>query len=108
MRARLWWLLAPILILAPLAYLRFAPDTWIWHREIARGNRDIAKIRNFQKRHGRLPVGLAEVGFDEEQEGMFYRRCDENRFLVWFGAELGESMTYDSSTGSWVHLVVMC
>ena len=66
------------------------------------GNEIVAKIELFKKENGRLPSSLSELGIKETEEGpIYYEKKDNSNYILWFGAELGESVTYDSSTNKW-------
>lgn len=87
----------------------FAPDRLLWRGEIHEGNTLVEKIESFRTEHGRLPTSLSEINTnDKTLEKFFYQKCDENRFIIWFGTTLGESMTFDSVSGSWTPLNITC
>jgi hypothetical protein len=66
------------------------------------GNEVVAKIERFKKDKGRLPLSLSEIGIEEKEEGpIYYQKQDSSKYVIWFSAELGESVTYDSSTKKW-------
>lgn len=66
------------------------------------GNEIIAKIELFKEENGRLPSSLSELGIKEKEEGpIHYEQKDNSNYILWFGAELGESVTYDRSTDKW-------
>jgi hypothetical protein len=62
----------------------------------------IKKVEKYRQQNGRLPDNLKELGMEETIEGpVFYEKKDNNRYIVWYGTTLGESMTYDSKDGRW-------
>jgi hypothetical protein len=66
------------------------------------GNKIVAKIELFKKENGRLPSSLSELGIKETEEGpIYYEKKDNSSYILWFGAELGESVTFNSSTNKW-------
>lgn len=66
------------------------------------GNEIAARIELFKKENGRLPSSLSELGIKETEEGpIYYEKKDNSNYILWFGAELGESVTFDSSTNKW-------
>jgi hypothetical protein len=66
------------------------------------GNEIKNKIELFKKANGRLPSSLSEFGIEEKEEGpIYYEKKDESNYILWFGAKLGESVTYDSRTNKW-------
>lgn len=66
------------------------------------GEEIIKAIENFRDKTDRLPKSLTEVGIAESEEGpIYYRQRSETRYELWYGAELGESVTYDSERKSW-------
>jgi hypothetical protein len=72
-------------------------------RQLVRaGGEIIAKIESFKKENRRLPESLTEVGVEEKDEGpIYYERKSETKYVLWFGMELGESVTYDSESRKW-------
>ena len=100
------WLFGGVLlvvVLGAVLFLEFLqPPNVVWHSEIREGNRLISDIEAFRRDHGRLPAELSEFSKGTaEQEKLFYQRCDETRYIVWFGTTLGESMTYHSRSRGW-------
>ena len=100
------WILGGVLLIIVLGAFLFleylGPPNVIWHSEIRKGNRLIYDIEAFQRVHGRLPAELSEVSKGPmEREKLFYQRCDETSYIVWFGTTLGESMTYHSKSRDW-------
>jgi hypothetical protein len=66
------------------------------------GNKIVAKIELFKKENDRLPLSLSELGIKEKEEGpIYYEKKSNSNYILWFGAELGESVTYDSSANKW-------
>lgn len=71
-------------------------------RLMAEGNKIIAKIEAFKQTSGHLPPSLKDINVAEKLEGpIFYEKKTETSYIVWFGEELGESVTYDSETKKW-------
>ena len=74
----------------------------VWCNEIREGNRLISDIEAFRRNPGHLPAELSEISNGvAEQERLFYQRCSQTPYIVWFGTTLGESMTYDSNSRNW-------
>lgn len=62
----------------------------------------ISKIEKFRSENNRLPNNLTEIGIIENEGGpVYYEKKTESEYILWFGKELGESMTYDSQTKAW-------
>ena len=72
-------------------------------RLIREGNEIAAKIESFRQANRRLPDSLREIGLAEESEAgpIYYEKKSATRYWLWFGMELGESVTYDSEYGTW-------
>jgi hypothetical protein len=67
-----------------------------------KGNVVIRRIEQFRETHGYLPDNLTAMGMVEEEAGpIYYLKQDSSSYIVWFGLELGESMTWDSKSGKW-------
>jgi hypothetical protein len=67
-----------------------------------KGNEVATKIENFRKERNRLPSSLTEIGIEESENGpIFYRKESESKYILWFGKELGESVTYNSDSKQW-------
>lgn len=72
------------------------------NEKITKGNEIVSKIENFRKEKNRLPNSLTEIGIEETESGpVYYRKESESKYILWFGKELGESVTYDSETKQW-------
>jgi len=70
--------------------------------KIAKGNEIVIKVENFRNKNGKLPNSLSEIGVAETESGpIYYEKKSESRYVLWFGKELGESVTYDSETKQW-------
>ena len=70
--------------------------------KMRRGNEVVAKVEKFRSEQGRLPDSAGEIGVVETESGpVCYRKQSDTRYLVWFGKELGEPMTYDSDEKEW-------
>jgi hypothetical protein len=70
--------------------------------KISAGNEVIVKIEKFKVDKGRLPNNLTEIGIIEDESGpIYYEKKTEMKYILWFGKQLGESMTYDSETKQW-------
>jgi hypothetical protein len=66
------------------------------------GNKIVTKIELFKEENGRLPSSLSELGTKETEEGpIYYEKKGNSNYILWYGAELGESVTFDSSTNKW-------
>lgn len=66
------------------------------------GDELIARIESFKRRNDRLPRTISELGLEEKLEGpIYYQQQDSSSYIIWFGMELGESITYDSTTKKW-------
>ena len=67
-----------------------------------KGNEAIIKIEEFKSKNGKLPNSLSEVEIVETENGpIYYERKNDSKYILWFGKELGESVTYDSDTKQW-------
>ena len=92
-----------------LLFIRFAPDSWIYSREIAQGNRDAQKIDAYRRGTGRLPASLEDVVETESESGpIYYQRCSETHYILSFGTTLGEGISWDSDDRRWVSRIVVC
>lgn len=68
----------------------------------AHGEIVVGKIEQFRTENKRLPESLKELGFEESEQGpVYYRKQSDERYEVWYGARLGESVTYDSERKTW-------
>jgi hypothetical protein len=66
------------------------------------GSAIIEKIETFKTKTSRLPESLSEIGLKDTEEGpIYYRKTRESSYEIWFGAELGESVTYTSQSKTW-------
>jgi hypothetical protein len=69
---------------------------------IKTGNQLVTRIRTYKNVNGTLPATLKDTGIDEIEEGpIYYRKESESKYILWFGGELGESVTYDSGSNKW-------
>jgi hypothetical protein len=85
-----------------IAMLRFSIFAFGYGEKIKQGNVVAAKIEKFKIEKGRLPDSLSEIGIVETESGpIYYKKESESKYILWFGKELGESMTYDSDEKQW-------
>ena len=62
----------------------------------------VEKIETFKARNSRLPDSLSDIGFNDTEKGpIYYRKTSDSSYEIWFGAELGESVTYNSQSHTW-------
>lgn len=70
--------------------------------KLQKGNDVVEKVEDYKSKKGRLPNSLNEIGINETESGsIYYRKESETKFILWFGKDLGESMTYNSDTKNW-------
>jgi hypothetical protein len=87
----------------------FGPPDVVWRSQIRSGNQLISRVESFRKVHGHLPSAQSEIDLNvTEQSRILYKKCTDTRYVVWFGTELGESMSYDSGSGVWKPINVTC
>jgi len=80
----------------------FGPDEFVWRGRIREGQELITRVESFRQEHHRLPESLEEAGIrDPDSLRVYYKKCDDSKYLVWFGTTLGESMTYNPVTRKW-------
>ena len=95
------WYVALSLVLMCCAYVSGLVNT----REFVlkrKGNDVIQLIERFREKNGVLPSSLADLGIVETDEGpIYYKKQNNLQYIVWFGAELGESVSYSSQDGKW-------
>lgn len=104
-----WLMMIVALILLIGCLTLFGPNALVWRTEINTGNRLIVKIDTFRQQRGHLPQSLSELNTDNiDLDKYFYQKCSDSRYLLWFGTQLGESMTYDSSSRSWRDINTTC
>jgi hypothetical protein len=85
-----------------VAWFRYAPAAWLWRSEIRQGNRAVAEVETFRRKNGRLPADFKEIGVAHvDEDRIYYQKCSENDYQVWFGTELGESMSWSSRARKW-------
>ncbi|MCU1289256.1 MAG: hypothetical protein JWN60_1485 [Acidobacteria bacterium] len=73
-----------------------------YNNKIAIGSDVAAKIEIFRNKNGKLPNSLTEIGIEESESGpIYYEKQSESKYILWFGKELGETVTYDSETKQW-------
>jgi len=92
-----------IAILGTILYLEFlGPAEVVWRGQIRQGNHLIVQIESYRRTMGRLPSDLSDIGQSASESGpLYYKRCNDTKYILWFGTTLGESMTYDSQSRLW-------
>jgi hypothetical protein len=104
-----WITLMMLLIAAMGSLLLFGPDKVVWWWDIHVGKRLILRVESFRQQHDHLPRSLGEVdAIDVDENKYFYEKCSDSHYIIWFGTELGESMTYDSDSRSWTSINIGC
>jgi hypothetical protein len=101
-----WILAGAAFVLAVIgAWLYFnllGPARFVWRAEIREGNRLVSDIEKYRHDRNGLPSGLEDIGRASGEQGPFYyEKCSDDRYIVWFGTTLGESVTYDSISRDW-------
>lgn len=67
------------------------------------GDDVVSRVEAFKATHGKLPDSLSDIGIKETEDGpIYYQEISDDRYEVWYGAALGESVTYDSQTKEWL------
>lgn len=75
---------------------------WLFHwREFGTGNQIVSRVNVFRMSHNRLPETLNELGVDDRDLKIFYRKVSNDEYCVWFGTTLGDSEIYNSRTKRW-------
>ena len=69
------------------------------HRLIRQARPVQAALENYRQQHGNYPESLEAARIPQPDE-IFYQRSEDG-YQLWFGLELGESMTFCSDTGTW-------
>src|SRR5258708_10046357 len=77
------------------------PMRWLHRQDFRTGNEIVSRIDAFRASHKRLPENLKEVGLDDREFTVFYRKISDDENVVWFGTTLGESETDNSRTKKW-------
>ncbi|HZU27985.1 MAG TPA: hypothetical protein VFA04_20820 [Bryobacteraceae bacterium] len=96
-------------LIAFAALMIFGPDEIVWRCELHQGNDAIQRIESYRGKHHRSPGSLEETGLrDSDPSWIFYQKCNDRQYVVWFGTTLGESMTYTSWTRNWESLNRTC
>jgi hypothetical protein len=94
----------PLVFVLWLAFAMVAtrwPTIFDWS-EMREATRDIAAVDSFLARYGSLPETLSQAGIAESDSmKVYYRKQNDQEYIVWFGTVLGESATYESSTEKW-------
>jgi hypothetical protein len=91
-----------VVIAAGAVILFLWQPVWLFHHsEFEVGNEIVSKIDAFQASHGYLPETLNEIGIDDPDLKVFYRKVSNDEYWVWFGTTLGESETFNSRTRKW-------
>lgn len=75
---------------------------WLFHRQEFRiGDQIASRVEAFRMSLKRLPETLEEVGIDDRDLKVFYRKIRADEYCVWFGTSVGESVMYSSRTKKW-------
>jgi hypothetical protein len=95
--------LVTLCVLAIAAGLFVSDPLWLFHRgQLRTGNEIIARVDAFRASHGRLPENLEEIGINDPDLTVYYRKVNDEEYLVWFGRySVGESEIFDSRTKKW-------
>jgi 3-deoxy-D-manno-octulosonic-acid transferase len=80
--------------------LFFWEPVWLFHRtELRAGNEIVARVDAFRAAHGSLPETLEELGMNDSDLRVYYRKVSGDEYVVWFGAySVGESVIFNSLT----------
>lgn len=85
-----------------IGYHLFAPDQQLYRAQFRAGNELVRKVESFRRARGLLPTVMSDLGESATTEfQLYYEKCSETHYIIWFGATLGESMTYASKLQAW-------
>lgn len=95
-----------VAVLAVLVILIAQPSLFVRLISVARHSREanniILAVESYRSKTGQLPATLRDVGqAGIDSSEVFYEKKGKSEYIVWYGLELGESMTYSSSKGRW-------
>ncbi len=96
----LWSIALVLTIFAGLLFL-FEPVWLFRHSDFEVGKQIISRVEAFRATHGHLPDTLKDVGMNEDDRRVYYRKDGDTHYIIWFGTTLGESETYNSDTKKW-------
>jgi len=92
-----------ILLLFPLLfYILFPYCVWKHPFIVYRGNAIVRTIEEYKCRNQSFPPNLNELNISAEKiKGFFYEIHNDDRYIIWIGTTLGESIQFDSTEGKW-------
>jgi hypothetical protein len=94
-----------LVVVASVAVLLAAAASWAIPELSPRYRTAVAlveSVEEFRRIRGRLPLSHEELDPSITESGpAYYELQGPRRYTVHFGLSLGESYTYDSSTGQW-------
>ena len=95
-------LVVALSMLTVCLFLWLSRPDWLFQRgNFKIGNEMVLKVEAFRKSTGHVPETLEEVGIDNPDLNVFYKRIGGDEYCVWFGTSLGQSETFDSRTKKW-------
>ena len=87
--------------LVVVAGVFYMPPQITYRGEFKTAEKIIFEVESFRRVHGRLPNTLEDAAIADKTINVYYRRENKDRYIVWFGTTLGESMIYDSDEKRW-------
>ena len=78
----------------------FATPGWRHHQLIRRSQPVLVALESYRQQHGAYPESLSAAKIQEPEE-LYYRREADGSYILWFGLQLGESMTFHSADHTW-------
>lgn len=71
-------------------------------KRVRQGNIVVDKVELFRSQKDKLPNSLDEIGVTETESGpIYYEKKSETGYILRFGKESSESVTYDSESKQW-------
>ena len=87
-----------------LAAALFAGCSKLLDKErIQQGDELVRRVEHFRQENHRLPLSFQEAGITDPQinEQYFMHICSNDKYILWFGTSLGNSISYSSTTRTW-------
>ena len=65
-------------------------------------NMIISKADDYIKINGEIPKDIDELGLEEKENSLaYFLKVSEDKYVVWYGTNLGDSNVYNSKTKTW-------
>ena len=90
----------PVVLVFVSILVVFATPSWRHHQLIRKSEPVQVALESYRQQHGVYPESLSAAKIAEPEQ-IYYRLKPDGSYILWFGLQLGESITFHSTDHTW-------